>query len=135
MPAEQISVTQPLVPLFFGASNIPDAAGNAFASEPASQAYVMPWAGSIVGMSVAQNAALSTGTLTWRPTIDGTANPALTTSTDSSNQRNTAKANVGKVPFAAGQRLGVDWTKSGTISATTTDAAIVLWVQLDEVRV
>lgn len=131
---EQISVTQPLVPLFFGATNIPDAAGVAFASEPASQDYVMPWAGSIVGISVAQNAALASGTLTWRPRIDGTANTTMTVVTDSSNQRATNKINAGKVPFTAGQRLGVDWTKSGTVSATTTDATIILWVELDEVR-
>lgn len=131
---EQISITQPFVALPFGATNVPDAAGNAFASEPTSLEYVMPWAGSIVGISVAHNAVLSTGTITWQPTIDGTPNTVMQAVTDSSNQRKTNKVNEGKVPFTAGQRLGISWTKTGTVAPTTTDVALILWVQLDEVR-
>lgn len=131
---EQISITQPLVFLPFGATNVPDAAGNAFASEPTSLEYVMPWAGSIVGISVAHNAALSTGTITWQPTINGAANTNLTAVTDSANQRKTGVINENKVPFTAGQRIGVSWTKTGTVAPLTTDVAVGLWVQLDEVR-
>lgn len=131
---EQIGVTQPMVTLPFGATNVPDAAGNAFASEPTSLEYVMPWDGSVVAISVAHNAALSTGTITWQPTINGVANTVMQTVTDSSNQRSRNRTNVGKVPFKAGDRIGVSWTKSGTVSATTTDVAALLFVEYDEVR-
>lgn len=134
MAREKIAITRPLVALSFGATNIPDANGNAFASEPASAEYVMPWAGSIIGIAVGQNALLSTGSLLWNPTVDGSAKSALGATTDTTNQRASAKTNVGKIPFTAGQRLGVAWTKTGTIAATTTDAAITLYVEFDEVR-
>lgn len=132
---EQISITQPLIALVFQATNVPDSAGNAKTVEPSSNEYVMPWAGSIVGMSVRHNADLTGGVITWRPTIDGTANTVMTSTTDDTNQGDYDKTNTGKVPFAAGARLGVDWTKTGTVAPTTTDATIVLFVELDEVRV
>ncbi len=131
---EQITPTSFLVPLVFQATNIPDAAGVANTVEPTTPEYVMPWAGSIVGISAAQNAALSTGTLTFRPTINGTGNTGITTALSSSAQRNYTKKPADTVKFAAGQRLGVDWTKSGTVSATTTDATIILWVLVEGVR-
>ena len=134
MPAEQISITQPLVFLPFGATNVPDAAGNAFASEPTSLEYAMPWAGSVVAISVASNAVFTTGVLTLQPTVNGVANTALTTTLDNATQRNNGKVNVNKVPFVAGQRIGVSWTKTGTVAPLTNDLAIGLWVQLDEVR-
>lgn len=123
-----------MVALVFGATNVPDAAGNAFASEPTSLEYVMPWDGSVVAISVAHNAALVGGTITWQPTINGTGNTVMTAVTDSSNQRARNKTNVGKVPFKAGDRIGISWTKTGTVSPTTSDVAALLFVEYDEVR-
>lgn len=128
---EQIAITTYLVPLVFQAVDVPDAAGNAKTVESGSNDYVMPWAGSIVGMSVRHNADLTGGTITWRPTIGGTANATMTCTTDDTNQQDYAVTEGRAVPFTAGARIGVDWTKSGTVAPTTTDAAIVLFVLLE----
>lgn len=131
---ERISVTDYLVPLVFQATNIPDAAGTANAVEPTTPSYVMPFAGSIVAISAGLNGALSTGTVTFRPTINGTANTSLTTAVANGTQRSRATKPADAVNFTAGQYLGVDWTKSGTVSPTTADATIVLWVLVNEVN-
>ena len=131
---EQISVTDYLVPLVFQATNIPDAAGTANGVEPTTTEYVMPWAGSVVGISAGLNAALSGGTLTFRPTINGTANTGLTVALSGSAQRASANKPADTVNFSAGQRLGVDWTKSGTVNPTTTDGIIILWVLMTGVK-
>lgn len=130
---EDIAVTRYLVPLVFQATDIPDAAGTASGIEPTTPEYAMPFRGSVVGISVRHNAALVGGTLTWRPTINGTANTGITTTTSSSAQGNQATKAANLVNFVKGARLGVDWTKSGTVNPTTTDATIVLWVLLEEV--
>lgn len=130
---EKISISDYLVPLVFQATNIPDAAGTANAVEPTTPSYVMPFAGSIVGISAGLNAGLSTGTVTFRPTINGTANTTLTTAVTNGTQRNRATKPADVVPFSAGQYLGVDWTKSGTVSPTTADATIVLWVLVNDI--
>lgn len=131
---ENIAITLPMVVLAFQASNVPDAAGNAKAVEPASNDYVMPWRGSIVGMSVRSNADYSGGVLTFRPTINGTANTGLTAVMDDTNQQAYSRKDARIINFAAGDRLGVDWVKSGTVAPTTTDVVITLFVLLEDVQ-
>lgn len=128
---EDIAVRHNVVAYLFQATNIPDAAGVANSIEPTSPDYQMPFPGTVIGISVRQSAALATGTLTWRTRKNGTANTLLTTVTDSTRQGNQAQRASGDINLAAGDRLSVDWTKSGTISATTTDAAIVVLVLHD----
>jgi hypothetical protein len=131
---EQISVTDYVIALPFQTTNIADAAGTANSVEATTPAYVMPFAGSIVGIGAGLNGALSTGTVTFRPTISGTANTSLTTSVLSGTQRSSATKAADGVNFSAGQYIGVDWTKSGTVSPTTTDASIVLLVLISGIR-
>ena len=131
---EQIAVTKYVVPLVFQATDVPDAAGSAGTVQADSSDYVMPFAGSIIGISVRHNAALTGGTLTWRPTLDGTADTTMTVDTDSSSQQAYANQKGRQVSFDAGARLGVDWTKSGTVAPTTTDATITLFVLLEDIR-
>jgi hypothetical protein len=129
---ERIAVDKYVVPLFFQTSNIADAAGTANAIEPASTEYVMPYPGSVVAITAALNGALSTGTVTFRPTINGTAVTAFTATALSSSKQRTADSQLAdKTHFAAGDRLGIDWTKSGTVSPTTLDATITLWVLVE----
>lgn len=125
---ENITPVAPIAVIPFQATNIPDSTGNAKAIEPASNEYVFPWSGSIIGISAVSNAAFSTGTVTFRPTIAGTANTGLTVALSSSAQLATAKKAQGAIPFAAGDKIGVDFTKSGTVSPTTNDVVITLWV-------
>lgn len=129
---EQIAVSDYAMPLPFQATNIGDADGTAKAVEPSSNEYVMPCDGYIIGGSVRQNAALSTGSLAWSPTVNGTAKTALTLTTDATHQQ--AYKNVGAmIPFKAGDRIGLGWVKTGTVSATTTDAAALLFIVLRDV--
>lgn len=131
---EQISITDYLVPLVFQATNIPDATGNANTIEPTTTEYVMPFAGCVVGISASGNALLSTGTLTFNPSVNGVANTGLGVTLTNAVQRASATKLADAINFSAGQRLGVPWTKTGTISPTTTDANIVLWVLVEGVK-
>ncbi len=131
MQVEGIAAAYTMMPLVFQASNIGDAAGNAKSVEPASNEYLMAFGGSIVALSVRHNADLTGGALTWRPTIDGTANTTMTVLTDDTHQGAYAHIEAGRIPFAAGALLGVDWTKTGTVAPTTTDATITLWVLVE----
>lgn len=130
---ENIAVTDYVVALPFYATNVPDSPGNMLAVEPASNEYVMPYAGSIVAMSIRHNADLSGGTITWRPTINGIANTVMTVLTDDTNQQARKSIDSRRVVFAAGARLGIDWTKSGTVAPTTTDVVGTLWVLVEGV--
>lgn len=126
---ENIAVTDYVIPLTFYAADIPNAAGTAIASLGGNE-YVLPFAGSIVGISAAINADLTTGTVTFRPTINGTASTVVTTAVTNGTQYSSAKKDTNVVPFAAGARLGVDFTKSGTVNPTTADGVIVLYVHI-----
>lgn len=132
---EQIATTSPFMAFVFQTTDIPDSTGTAKTLQATSNEYVMPWGGSIVAISAALNGALSTGTVTFRPTIDGTAKTGITTTMSSSAQTNYTRKPQDTVKFAAGAKLGVDWTKSGTVSPTTTDAAIVVYVMFEDARV
>jgi len=125
---EQIAITDYLVPLHFGATNIGDAAGTAVAYPSDTAEYIMPWSGSVVGISAASNADYTGGVLTFNPTVNGTANTGLAAVLEDTVQRDTGVINSDIVNFTAGQRLGVKWTKSGTVAPTTTDVSLVLWV-------
>lgn len=129
---ERIAIDKYVVPFNFQTTNIGDADGTMAAIEPSCTEYVMPFSGTIIGLAVGQNAALSTGTLTFKPTKNGTAvtPTTLNCALSSSAQRayKSQDADVAGFSFAAGDRIGVAWTKSGTVSATTTDAVATLWV-------
>lgn len=125
---EQIAVTAPMMAFEFQTTDIPDAVGNAKTLQATSNEYVMPWAGHVVAVSAAINGALTTGVVTFRPTVNGTAKTAISTAVQNGAQTNYATKPQGTVQFAAGVKLGVDWVKSGTVSPTTTDATITLFV-------
>lgn len=130
---EDIAVKRYIVYLPFSVSNVPDAAGTAKVNADGNE-YRMTRSGSVVGISAQLNAALSGGTVTFRPTVDGTAKTALSTDVSSSAQGSQKTKAANTVPFAAGAKLGVDYVKSGTVNPTTTDAIIVLEVLLDGVE-
>lgn len=130
----QLASSKTIVPLVFQAANVADADGTAKTLNIDSNDYVMPWAGSIVGISVRHNADLTGGVITWTPTVDGTAKTALSAVTDDTNQQAYKAIEGRRISFAKGARIGVAWTKTGTVAPTTTDVAITLWVLLEDVR-
>ena len=90
----------------------------------------MPWSGYVVGLSANLSSAATMGSLTIGATLDGTED-ANTTQTITTATAATAIFPQGKIPFAAGQKLGVEITSSGTWDATTADLAVIVYVLLD----
>jgi len=134
MLQERIAITDNVVALPFAQVDVPDAAYVYDTLSGASGSYVMPWAGFVVGFSVRHSADLTGGTITHRILVNGTANTSYTATTDDTNQQATRKLPPGAVPFAAGDRLGMDATKSGTVAPTTTDVDAVLFVVLTDME-
>ena len=90
----------------------------------------MPWAGSIVGISVNTSAAATAGSLTVGVTLDGT-EQAASTQTITTGQAATAVFNQASIPFIAAQKLGVEITTSASWDAVTADLAVIVYVLLD----
>ena len=90
----------------------------------------MPWSGSVVGISADLSAAATAGSLTVGVTLDGTED-ANSTQTITTAAAAYAVIPQGKIQFAAGQKLGVEITSSGTWNATTADLAVIVYVLLD----
>lgn len=124
--------------LHFSKTNIANANGTLQTLQADNDEYVMPVAGAIIGFTGALNATLTTGSLVFQPTINGSLCPALPdaaslrTNQQRSNYMQDAWRN--NYIFSAGQRLGVMWRKADTVNPTTADAACLLVVLLDQVE-
>jgi hypothetical protein len=92
--------------------------------------YVMPWSGTIVGISAALSAAATAGTLTVGATVAGTeaADPTLSITTEVAKSDTAAR---GVATFAAGDLIGCEITTGGTWDGTSSDLGVVVWVLLD----
>lgn len=90
----------------------------------------MPWAGSVVGISVNTSAAATAGQLTVGVTLDGT-EQASSTQTLTTATAATAVFPQSSMPFAAGQKLGVEITTNGAWDGTAADLAVFVYVLLD----
>ena len=120
--------------------NIPNtAAGTLNTAAGTAEDYYMSRAGSIIGFSGALNAALTTGTLSFQPMIDGSLCPDFGSDMyiHPNQQRNyiTQDARKDNYTFTAGQRIAVKWNKVGSdaIAGTTTDGAFQLEILLEDV--
>jgi hypothetical protein len=125
----------------FNEENFPNtAAGTLNAANGTAEDYYMSRAGSIIGFSGALNAALTTGTLSFQPMIDGSLCPVFGSGSylHPNQQRGyvTQDARKDNYTFTAGQRLAVKWVKVGSdaIAATTIDGAFQLEVLLESVE-
>jgi hypothetical protein len=89
---------------------------------------VLPFAGSITGVSIALNDVRTGGTLTATVTLNGaaTALTAEINGTDTEFAHTSVAA--GTITFAAGQRIGIDMTKA-TFAPTTADMLVTVFVQ------
>jgi hypothetical protein len=90
---------------------------------------VMPFAGSVVGISVASNAPRTNGTLTVEARINGAAT-GLTAVLDGTNtQYHSAVQAKDADTFAAGARLNVTFTTTAPWAPTTADVVVTLIVE------
>ncbi len=129
MLQESIAIKNNVLSLPFQAANVPDAAGSMITLNADNTEYPpMTHAGSIIGLSVRHNADLSGGVITWTPTVNGTPVTGISVVTDDTHQQAYISIRSEAVRFAAGDRLGIAWTKTGTVAPTTTDVVAQLIV-------
>lgn len=139
MPQNIGGVTQYVMPLHFGKANVANADGTLTAVDGSSLEYVMPVAGSIIGITGRSNATFTTGTMVFQATIDGSLCPAFPDAASLRTNQQTGqymqpegKANF---TFAAGSRIGVMWDiGDSTINPTTNDVSVLLFVTQDSLR-
>lgn len=130
--------TYNILALPFSATNIGDADGTLNSVQADTDVYTMPAAGSVIGFSAYGNAQLTTGTLDFHPTVNGSLMPAFDGDTAQlhslqQNPYRMQEARKNLFTFTAGQRIGLNWEKTGTVDPTTTDASAVLIVLLEDV--
>lgn len=97
--------------------------------------HVMPAAGSVVGVGIRSNAALTAGTITATPQAAGTEyadtgvpQPVV----NATNQASYATVRPGALTFAAGATLGISVTTTTTLNPTNSvDVDAILFVQLN----
>ena len=81
--------------------------------------------GNIVGISISSNDARTAGTLTVKPTINGTESTTLSAALNATDtQYAYAIQEFTKDNFLAGQRLGVKITTDGSWAPTTADIVV-----------
>jgi len=99
----------------------------------------MPYAGSIVALSVTANANVTGATIAFAPHSGGTAyaqqsglTVTLTTAAGSSNVGYTS-VRPGVLTFAAGDKIGVNYASATNYAATTVDYDALLFVVLNPI--
>lgn len=85
-----------------------------------------PWNGEIVGIGWDLTAAATAGQLTIGATVNGTED-ADTTQTVTTAAKGYARFARGKVPFVAGDQLGVEITTNAGWNAITSDLSVVIY--------
>lgn len=92
--------------------------------------YAMPLNGSIVGYAIQLSAAVAAGSLEFDIEVNGAT--TLTIETDAATTTEFyATIPYGNEPFVAGDKIGVTYTSDGSLSPTTADANIVVFVMFD----
>lgn len=122
-----------LTPLTYVQINIPaSTTGDLALADAGAPVYaVMPWAGSIVGMSYRIDGVLTAGTLALRATVNGSNVWTAHSLTSASPQNAYATQAPGTDAFAAGDLVGVEYVTNGAYLPTTRDIVVVLWVLID----
>lgn len=92
--------------------------------------YVMPWAGSVIGISVRSNEARTAQTATLDATIDGTATGLQAVLDGTNTQSHSATQADTLDTFTVNQRIGIKLTTHATWTPETADFQAVVWVQL-----
>lgn len=99
----------------------------------------MPYAGSVIALSVSANANVTTATVAFDVHNAGTAyaqaSSLLTTLTTAAGSSNAKYSSVrpGVLTFAAGDKIGVVYASATNYAATTVDYDVTLWYVLNPV--
>lgn len=93
--------------------------------------YVMPFAGSIVGLGVRMTGERTAGSIEFTPQVNGTApQPAMTVTINAGNtQTNYGTSAKGILAFNAGDAIGVTTAFNG-FTPTTSDADVIVIVEM-----
>lgn len=89
--------------------------------------YLLPVGGYIVGYAINKSAAHGAGSLDFDIELDGTS--TLTIEADTTSEY--ATINAPDEPFSTGQALGVTYTSDGSLSATTVDIVVTVFVMFE----
>lgn len=123
------------IALSFGTLSVADAAGTLNTSVASIKEKRMPVPGSIIGISQNLSGTLLTGTLTFYPTKNGSPmTNSFTNGTINISTFGNYETDIGQqggFSFAAGDTIGVGYNKQGTITPTTRDLEVLLFVLLD----
>lgn len=136
-----IGSTKQVVTLPFHFWEIPNANGTLYSQVNTNGTltdYAMPYAGSIIGVTGSLNAALTSGTLQFQPLINGSLAPQFDSAARLDLGRQsfayTHEGRRANLTFNAGDRIGLNFNKTGTVAPTTTDGQFLLVVLLEGVQ-
>lgn len=130
-----IGSTKIPVALAFGTVSIGNADGTLYACVVNPFEYRMPARGSVIGFSANLSGTLTTGTLTFAPTINGTrassqfTNGTINIGTLGNHER--TQAQQGNYSFNEGDTVGLMFNKTGTVAPTTRNCDALLLVLLE----
>lgn len=132
-----VASTKTIVPFIFQLSNFSNTNGTLTTTNSDVQEYWIPRKGSIIGVSGSLSAALTTGTLTITPYIDGSASAIVSNAFHLSQQafveRYNARTQFRSWKDDAGHALGLRYTSSDTVNPTTLDGVLIVEVLLEDV--
>lgn len=121
----------------FQLSNFSNTNGTLTTTNGDVQEYWIPRKGSIIGVSGSLSAALSTGTLTLTPYIDGSASVPVAkpfhTNQQAFVEHYDARTQYRQFVDDTGHALGLRYTSSDTVNPTSTDGVVIVEVLLEEV--
>ncbi len=121
----------------FQKTDVTDADGTLVPVLSTALGYVAPYGGSVLGFSGTLSGALTTGSLVFAPTINGSLCPsfpdAASLRTNQQKGYYTSDGRKANLTFNAGDTIGVNWLKTGTINPTTTDVNALLVVLFEQV--
>jgi hypothetical protein len=130
-----IGSTKVPIALVFGTLSVGDAAGTLYTNVSSVTSYRMPVRGSVIGYASNLSGTLTTGTLTFYPTKNGSAmTNSFTNGTvniGTFGNFETDQGQQGGFSFQAGDTVGLGFNKVGTVAPTTRDANALLMVLLD----
>ncbi len=122
----------------FQLSNFSDTNGTLTTINGDNQTYWIPRKGSIIGVSGSLSAALTTGTLTLTPYIDGSASSIVAKPFHLSQQAFVEQYEAGtryrNWKDDAGHSIGLRYTSSDTVNPTTLDGVVIVEVLLEDVN-
>lgn len=133
-----IGTTKNMVTLNYGTVSLADANGTMRVGNFANIfERRMPSPGSVVGISSQLSGTLTTGTLTFYLTKNGTPTTGGTFAYGTVNISTLGFYEKDllykpELSFAAGDTIGVGWSKAGTVAPTTRDVEVTLFVLLDQ---